>query len=309
MKSCRFISLLSMLCLLSILVAQPPVTRIRGTITDDEGAPLPGVTITLQAPGFTPISTITSANGTFLFSAVPPGVYSIRAQLSGFAIREVQDIRAVVAQEASLNIRLSSAGEVPPPPPPPQKLLPTLDSVISQLPLGQIMYNPPTEMTEGIKERVEVRISQSLNEDLLNGLRGRGVPNVENISVSSSMKATLSGDDFNVAELSEPVQRVLSAGFTQWEWDVTPLRAGEKTLYLSVAAIFDTEYGEKAKSFPVMDKKILVNVNPQLHKIKWDTVLKYAGAIVGLIVGILGILKAVKEIKKKKKQTEAGSGT
>jgi hypothetical protein len=228
-------------------------------------------------------------------------VYSISAQLYGFEIREVRDIRITVAQGASLNISLSSVTEMPPPPPPPQKLQPALDAAISELPLGQIMYNPPTEMTEGIKERVEVRISQSLDEDLRAGLRGRGVPNVENISITSSMKTTLSGDDFKIAERSESTQRVFFGGFTQWEWDVVPLKDGQKTLYLSVAAIFETEHGEKAKSYPVMEKVIAVKVNPDLHHINWELILKYTGGIVGIAAGLFGIFKGLKAVKKKRK--------
>jgi hypothetical protein len=243
---------------------------------------------------------MTSPEGAFLFTSVPPGVYSISAQLSGFAIREIRDISVTMAQAVSLNISLSS-GLRPPPPPPPTKHLPALDAAISGLPLGQIMYNPPTEMIEQKTERVEARISQSLSEDLKTGLRGMGVPNVENIRVSSSMKASLAGADFEILELSEPVQQVPSSGYTQWEWDVKPNSAGNKVLHLSVSAVFDTDYGEKRKSFPVMDKQIDVKVNPALHRFNWELALKYAGGIVGIAAGLFGIFKGLKAVKKKRK--------
>jgi len=300
MKSRSYISLFSTMCLMSILAAQPPTTRIRGTVVDEQGSPLPGVTVTLRAPGFIPRSTMTSPEGAFLFTAVPPGVYSISAQLSGFAIREMRDISVTIAQTVSLNISLLS-GAVPPPPPPPTKHLPALDAAISGLPLGQIMYNPPTEMIEQKTERVEARISQSLTEDLKAGLRGMGVPNVENIKVSSSMKAGLAGADFEILELSEPVQQVPSSGYTQWEWDVKPNSAGNKVLHLSVSAVFDTDYGEKRKSFPVMDKPIYVKVDKRLHPFNWELALKYAGGIVGIAAGLFGIYKGLKAAKKKRR--------
>lgn len=78
--------------LASRLAAEPGAGVIRGNVTDPQGEPLPGVTITLQQ-GDTTLQTVWSdATGTFEFTGVTPGNYQLVAQLDGFgqARREVQ---------------------------------------------------------------------------------------------------------------------------------------------------------------------------------------------------------------------------
>jgi len=64
---------------------------VKGTITDDEGNPLPGVSVTASSPSMMGIRTyVTSETGSFRFPALPVGHYTIKAEMSGFktVIRE-----------------------------------------------------------------------------------------------------------------------------------------------------------------------------------------------------------------------------
>ncbi len=73
------------LSLTSITFAQRQTGSIRGIVTDTEGSPLPGVTLTLTSPSLLGERTFTStADGSFRFPALPPGVYTLKAELSGF---------------------------------------------------------------------------------------------------------------------------------------------------------------------------------------------------------------------------------
>jgi len=230
--------------------------------------------------------------------------YSLRILLLALSLSGTLILAAIIVR-ISMNPKAASLEPAFSEEEPPSLIQRELDSAIRELTLGQIEYNPPLKMKQYREERIEVRISQSLNEDLTRGLKGRGIPNIENIPVSSSMKATLSGDDFKIRAYSETVQPVLSAGFTQWEWSVTPQRVGKKTLHLSIAAVFKTKYGEMAKSYPVMDKTIIVAVSfPPL-----ETILKYVGIIIGIIGGLIGIIKALKAIKRKREPIGAGADT
>lgn len=96
MKLKSFIVLCALLLLLSPLaLAQSRETgAIVGTATDDEGSALPGVTVTLSGPNIMGDRTaITDAQGRFRFPALPPGIYSIKAELPGFAATIRKDIR------------------------------------------------------------------------------------------------------------------------------------------------------------------------------------------------------------------------
>ena len=72
------------------LRAQGSAGQIEGTVRDEQAGVLPGVLLTVrnQATGVTRTVT-TSGDGRFIFSALAPGSYTIRAELSGFAAQGV----------------------------------------------------------------------------------------------------------------------------------------------------------------------------------------------------------------------------
>ena len=83
---------------------------IRGYVQDDSGSALPGVTVIVKGQGRT-MAAVTDVNGLYMLSAVPPGVYDVRAELAGFGTwqRRVN----VTGEGASLVsvLRLSSVSE------------------------------------------------------------------------------------------------------------------------------------------------------------------------------------------------------
>ncbi len=59
--------------------------KITGTITDDKGEPLPGVTVELTGPSIMgKRATVTSAKGTYVFLEVPPGTFTLTATMPSF---------------------------------------------------------------------------------------------------------------------------------------------------------------------------------------------------------------------------------
>jgi outer membrane receptor protein involved in Fe transport len=59
--------------------------KITGTVTDDRGELLPGVTVEITGPSIMgKRSAITLAKGTFVFLNVPPGTFKLTASISGF---------------------------------------------------------------------------------------------------------------------------------------------------------------------------------------------------------------------------------
>ena len=82
---------------------------INGTITDETGATLPGVTITLtssalQVPQLIRVSDV---SGDYRFPALPPGVYRLAYELPGFATLVREDIRLTTAFAARVDVVLN----------------------------------------------------------------------------------------------------------------------------------------------------------------------------------------------------------
>jgi len=79
------------------LVAQQRTGNITGVVTDTEGNPLPGVTVTLTGATIAPMQAITSAGGAFRFlSLFPAKDYAIKAELAGFKTRIEEGVIVVV---------------------------------------------------------------------------------------------------------------------------------------------------------------------------------------------------------------------
>jgi hypothetical protein len=84
------------------------VGGIGGTVTDISGAVLPGATVTLSSPGIIGGNqdTVTTERGTFLFSRLVPGRYSIRANLLGFRPAVQQDVIVNADVTVRVDLRL-----------------------------------------------------------------------------------------------------------------------------------------------------------------------------------------------------------
>jgi Ca-activated chloride channel family protein len=104
---------------LSAAVALAATGRIAGTVRDASGGTLPGVTVTLHGPALEQSKT-TDADGRFTFD-VPPGRYTITAELAGFATAQAAlnvvagrtALAALVLQVGSLAETITVSGQTP----------------------------------------------------------------------------------------------------------------------------------------------------------------------------------------------------
>ena len=104
-------------CALALFVVAPTVSdaqdfrgRINGTVTDNSGAVLPGVTVTMTSPALIqPQLQISGADGSFRFLALPAGVYEVMFELSGFQSVRREGIRVVINQTLTVDQQLQLA--------------------------------------------------------------------------------------------------------------------------------------------------------------------------------------------------------
>src|SRR5581483_560594 len=112
-RNCRVLAM-AMVLLYEIAAAtlafgQPSAT-LKGTVTDNTGAAMPGATIVVFN-GATALQreAVTNREGNFIVSPLPAGAYSGRAVVSGFAPYEAEQIHLKAGEETTLAIRMQVA--------------------------------------------------------------------------------------------------------------------------------------------------------------------------------------------------------
>ena len=85
---------------------------INGTVKDNTGGALPGVTVTITSPGLQvpQLNTISEADGTYRFSDLPAGVYRVRFELQGFKPFIREDLRLTVGFAARIDVVMEVGG-------------------------------------------------------------------------------------------------------------------------------------------------------------------------------------------------------
>ena len=82
-------------------------SSIQGTITDEQNAVLPGVTLTLRnAESGVVRTTISEPNGEYRLTGLPSGVYTLTTELQGFAPTSVERINVVIGSQLRQDLRL-----------------------------------------------------------------------------------------------------------------------------------------------------------------------------------------------------------
>ena len=113
----KVVFVLGMLCLLvgvafsSPLAAQEKSGALTGVITDDSGAVLPGVTVTLTNKETGRSQTIISgSDGTYQARTVDPGRYSVKFALPGFSALDYPDVSVLLGQSIKLDAKMKVGG-------------------------------------------------------------------------------------------------------------------------------------------------------------------------------------------------------
>jgi outer membrane receptor protein involved in Fe transport len=102
--------MLPLLVLLLAAVAFGQTTAsIKGTVTDPSGAAVVGAGVTVRGPLGIERSTKTNGSGDYEVPALPPGVYRVEVQMSGFQSQEAKDLQLEVSNNAVQNFSLKVA--------------------------------------------------------------------------------------------------------------------------------------------------------------------------------------------------------
>ena len=93
---------------LSVLAQFGQTGALNGTVKDPEGAPLPGVGVTIKSPSIVlpSMSTITNQQGIYRFPSLSPGTYEITYELQGMNTLVRKGIIISAGQTVTINVSL-----------------------------------------------------------------------------------------------------------------------------------------------------------------------------------------------------------
>lgn len=106
-----FFTLVCALWSLSLFAQSTTAGSVTGSVIDEQGAAIPGVTVDLRGPAMQGVRTaVTDGKGEYRFSNVPPGLgYDLTATLSGFQTQTQQNFRVYLGKDAHYDITLRAA--------------------------------------------------------------------------------------------------------------------------------------------------------------------------------------------------------
>jgi len=108
----RLAAAAALLCLAVIPArAQSGTSSLTGRVTDPQQAVLPGATVTLTNTATAASRTsVTNESGLYAFSALPPGIYTLKIELSGFRTAEVEKLELRVDMQSRGDVQLALGG-------------------------------------------------------------------------------------------------------------------------------------------------------------------------------------------------------
>jgi len=222
----RFVTAFSMIGFAALASAQMTRGSLGGTVRDDTGGVLPGVSVTIKNED-TGISrtVVTNAEGFYRAPALEPGKYTVTVQLSGFRSLERNAVQVLTNQETTFNADLKVGGMT--------------DTIVVEDVRGEIELNktnPNIAMTATSRQAVELPLpGRNINNLALLAPNTFTAPGSTGISANGNRARNnnfmIDGTDNN--DLSVTIQ-------------TTPVLPEEVAEYSVGTASFSAEFGRNS---------------------------------------------------------------
>jgi hypothetical protein len=107
----RFLTAAAAIAIATPAVAQVQTGSILVRALDQQGAMMPGVTITISSPVLVAgtMTAVTDASGVYRFPSLVPGTYAVKTELSGFQTTNRENIVVLVGQTTPVEFQMKVA--------------------------------------------------------------------------------------------------------------------------------------------------------------------------------------------------------
>jgi hypothetical protein len=144
-----------------------------------------------------------------------------------------------------------------------------IDATIQNLRRGSFLIAAPNPMRVGESYRVVIRLTKELTPtaSFHSELPTGSDPAVEPVLLGTLMAVKLQGDSpgiFEIAPSDAVPHAVASKGYTEWGWDVRPLRSGNHQLeaVVSVRILIPGQGEPETVDYDTLRYPVLININP-----------------------------------------------
>src|SRR5262245_41901842 len=103
--------ILGLMVLLVQLSVQAQTGAIGGTVTDANGAVIPGATVTVKGAAGQEYTVTTASNGTYVVPAVANGLYTVTVTMANFKTSVTQNVKVDVGTPATVDVSME-AGKI-----------------------------------------------------------------------------------------------------------------------------------------------------------------------------------------------------
>jgi len=147
---------------------------------------------------------------------------------------------------------------------------PLINHVVPDTPLakaiqeGYVGFNVPGEMKQGEEQRITIRIATGSPDKLGKDLAGEPAFKRDSLTVAPYMTVKLKAKDseaFEITAQSPEDQFVGSDTFTEWRFDVKPLKSGLQELDLMVGVRIKDAGSQEIRFEPSYDRKLNVKID------------------------------------------------
>jgi hypothetical protein len=259
-------------------------SAIRGTIADTLDYPVASARVVISGSGLREnLCVTTGSEGRFMFNRVPPGIYTMEVNYSGFdklvqrgiAVQDnaitglnlkmnfQEDSRSLKLQSLNLNYLndVKSEGIADEP----SLLARQFGEVVAALRLDKALLNPPAVLVCGRRAGIEFGVYQNLRDEIMRGLLERRIVLFESRHIDIALCADLQVAGCLALPGNQSRLAIDGARYAEWQWEVLPQLAGQGMIHLSmdVKVNFGNRHQED-KRLLFLERPIGIRRNPWL---------------------------------------------
>lgn len=160
-----------------------------------------------------------------------------------------------------------------------------------------IAFNTPEWMAYGQTTTIELLLDLTKSASELKAMiKSQDPIESDRVNISHVMEARLTGEAFEITPATHAEQLILQKTVTRWTWDVRPKRLNTQVLHLSLTTKLDVRGVERAHSFPVFDRDIVVRIRGLASAISaakdnWPIVTAAAAPLAGLLGWLVALIR------------------